>query len=95
MALLGDYYAMKKVYIEGLMDEPRYSSKAKVKAHQIKSKFNMGNRKTERWKESSDLGNLTTELGNAVLSHIRSVQHAGQAKGNIETLQQSHFSSAD
>ena len=41
----------------------------------------------------SDSSDLMKEFRNAVLSHIRSVQHGGQAEGVMETLHQSHSSS--
>ena len=95
MAVLRDSEALEHDFIKGLLDEPRYSFKG-VKIHQIKSKFNKDTKKTESWRESLfDSSDLITDFRNAVLSHICSIQHGGQAKGEVETLQKSHFLSAD
>ena len=100
VALLGDSNATKNNFIEGLLDGPKYSSRRYpeigVKVLKFESKFNKGTQKTERWRQSvSNSSDLMTDFRDAVLSHIRSVQHGGQAKGVMETLQQSHLSSAD
>ena len=80
------------------IDQPSYpyTGGTGIKTRQIKSKFNKSTQKTEVWKESvSNSSDLKTKFTNAVLSHIRSIQHGSQAKGVMETLQQSHLSSAD
>ena len=95
VALLGDSNVTKNNFIEGLLDEPKYSSRrypeiGGVKVLKFKSKFNMDTQNTERWRESvSNSSDLMTDFRDAVLSQIRPVQHASQ------TLQQSHLSSAD
>ena len=97
VAVLGDSEAFKTHFI----GEPGYpfggyTAKTGIKTYTIKSKFNKCTQKTEGWKESvSDSSDLMKEFRNAVLSHIHSVQHGGQAKGVIERLQQSHLSSPD
>ena len=101
VALLGDSNATKNNFIEGLLDEPKYSSRrypeiGGVKVLKFKAKFNKDTQKTERWHESvSNSSDLMTDFRDAVLSHIRPVQHGGQAEGILETSQQSHLSSAD
>ena len=96
VAVLGNSEAFKDIW----MDEPvrplmGYAGRTGIKISQIKSTFNKSTHKTEGWRESvSASSNLMTEFRNAILSHIRSIQRGGQAKGVIETLQ-SHLSSAD
>ena len=94
VAILGDSEAFNRYFI----DQPSYlyTDRAGIKTLQIKSKFNKSTQKTEEWKESvSTSDNLKTEFRNAVLSHIRTIQHDGQAKGVMETLQQSHSTSTE
>ena len=101
VALLGDSNATKNNFIGVLLDEPKYSSRRYheiegVKVLKFKSKFNKGTHKTEKWSESvSNSSDLMTDFRDAVLSHIRSFQHGGQAEGVMETLQQPHLSLAD
>ena len=99
VAVLGDSGVFKDNFIEGPFDDPvhpfRVEGRTEIIIRQIKSTFNKSTQKTGGWRESvSASSNLITEFRNAVLSHIRSIQRAGQAKGVIETLQ-SHLSSAD
>ena len=99
VAVLGDSEAMNKYIIKAFLDEPRYrfeqyDERKGVKTYQFKSKFNKNTQKTERWEKSvSNSSDLVTDFRNAVLSHIRSVQQDDSAKGEMETLQQSHISS--
>ena len=102
VALLGDSYDVKSKFIEALLGESRFYHFAQphelkgVQICQFKSKFNKDNQETERWKESlSSSSSLKTEFRNAVLSHMRSLQHDSQAKEEMEIPQKYHISSSN
>ena len=102
VALLGDSYDVKNKFIEALLGESRFYHFAQphelkgVQIDQFKSKFNKDNQETKRWKESlSSSSSLKTEFRNAVLSHIRSLQHDSQAKEEMEIPQKYHISSSN
>ena len=85
VAVLGDSKAIN-FYFSSYLDTKRKG----IKTRQIESKFNKSAQETERWEESvSNPSELKTKFRDAVLSHIRSIQHGSQAKGVMETQQQS------
>ena len=100
VAVLGNSEAFKANFIKWLCNEPGiwrvYAERRGIKTRQINSKFNRVTQKTEGWKESESISSeLMQDVMNAVLSHIRSVQPSDPAERERESLQLSHFPSAD
>ena len=97
LAVLGHSSTVSEIFIEKLLDGSiryplvsPYGMKG-IKTSLIKSKFNKATQKTQRWRQSRrNSSEVMTELRQAVLSHIRSLQHEGEAEGEMETSQRYH-----
>ena len=91
VVVLGHSNVVKGDFIERLLDESiSYSFSSPygikgIKKSLIESKFNKATQKTEQWRLSRrDSNEVMKDFRNAVLSHIRSLQHGRKAEREME-----------